>query len=213
MLNIAIWLFDKLRNLLRDLWRKPAARRRAWKSLRYLFIGILFVGAVTSIPTGCMTATKKGIRTIETTAYCSCGSCNDYVRGNWKYLKLDQWNRYLTYGPDKGELYTGRTAGGGWLQPPRPGLFSVDSIKKPYMIPVRIVFFPWLLLPQKGTIAADTRYYPFGTEMYIPGWGWGVVDDVGGAIKGPTRLDLYHPSHRSANRWGRVDKRVEIYYH
>ena len=41
-----------------------------------------------------------------------------------------------------------------------------------------------------GTIAADTRYYPFGTIMFIPDYGWGRVEDIGGAIKG-MHIDLY----------------------
>lgn len=71
------------------------------------------------------------------------------------------------------------------------------------MIPVRIVLFPWLFLPQDGTIAADTKYYRFGTRMYVPGYGWGVVEDRGSAIKGSTRLDLYMDSHSKALHWGR----------
>jgi 3D (Asp-Asp-Asp) domain-containing protein len=86
----------------------------------------------------------------------------------------------------------------------------MDSLINPWMIPVRIVFFPWLLLPRSGTIAADTKYYPFGTEMYVPGWGWGVVEDRGSAIKGPTRLDLYFYTHGEAEDWGRKKVRVEI---
>ena len=54
-----------------------------------------------------------------------------------------------------------------------------------------------------GTIAADTRYYPFGTVMNIPGYGVGVVQDRGGAIKGKHRLDVWFPSEREALEWGR----------
>ncbi len=61
-----------------------------------------------------------------------------------------------------------------------------------------------------GTIAADTRYYPFGTVMYIPDYGWGRVEDVGGAIKG-MHIDLYFPSHRKALKWGREWKQVKIW--
>ena len=39
-----------------------------------------------------------------------------------------------------------------------------------------------------GTIAADTSVYPFGTIMYIPGYGYGEVQDVGGAIKASTSI-------------------------
>lgn len=65
---------------------------------------------------------------------------------------------------------------------------------------------------KKGSIAADTRYYPFGTEIYVPGYGWGVVEDGGGAIKGPNRLDLFYDDHGSTKRWGRRHVEVEIYH-
>ncbi len=61
-----------------------------------------------------------------------------------------------------------------------------------------------------GTIAADTRYYPFGTIMHIPDYGWGRVEDIGGAIKG-MHIDLYFPSHRKALEWGREQKKVKIW--
>lgn len=56
---------------------------------------------------------------------------------------------------------------------------------------------------RQGTIAADTRYYPFGTVMYVPGYGYGRVEDRGGAIKGPGKIDLWFPSERAARQWGR----------
>ena len=60
----------------------------------------------------------------------------------------------------------------------------------------------------KGTIAADRRYYPFGTVMYIPGYGYGRVEDAGSAIQGPARIDLFYDSHQQALEWGR--RRVPI---
>jgi 3D (Asp-Asp-Asp) domain-containing protein len=54
-----------------------------------------------------------------------------------------------------------------------------------------------------GTVAADTRHYPFGTVLYIPGYGYGRVEDRGGDIKGPARLDLWFPNERAALNWGR----------
>ena len=54
-----------------------------------------------------------------------------------------------------------------------------------------------------GTVAADTRHYPFGTVLYIPGYGYGRVEDRGGDIKGPARLDLWFPNERAARNWGR----------
>ena len=146
-------------------------------------------------------------RIMETTAYCGCGQCCSWERGNWMFLKLDFWNRYVSAGRYKGAVYTGKTAGGTDPVEPQPGLLSTDSITHPWMIPVRTIF-PWLWLEHDGTIAADTKYYPFGTRMYVPGWGWGVVIDRGGAIKGPDRIDLYFESHQDALNWGR--RRVEV---
>ena len=54
-----------------------------------------------------------------------------------------------------------------------------------------------------GTLAADTRYYPFGTVFYIPGYGYGIVEDRGGDVKGRHRLDLFHNTHKEARQWGR----------
>ena len=62
-----------------------------------------------------------------------------------------------------------------------------------------------------GTIAADTKYYPFGTVMYVPGYGYGRVEDRGGAIKGPDRLDLFFKSRKKALQWGRQTVKVRIW--
>lgn len=61
-----------------------------------------------------------------------------------------------------------------------------------------------------GTIAADTRYYPYGTVMFIPGYGKGVVEDIGGAIKGPRRLDVFFKTRRRALKWGRQTLEVRV---
>lgn len=161
--------------------------------------------AVTCV-SGCSRATGS-TRVMEITAYCPCRKCCEWHRGSWKFLKLDFWNRYTNY---SGRKYTGRTASGTRPHPPRPGLVSVDTLVHPWMLPPRLVL-PWLWLPQKGTIAADTDYYPFGTVMYVPGWGWGIVEDRGGAIKGPNRLDLFYRWHWQALRWGRQHVEVEIF--
>jgi len=62
-----------------------------------------------------------------------------------------------------------------------------------------------------GTIAADTRYYPFGTRIYVPGYGYGTVHDRGGAIQGPRRLDVFFPKHGEAVKWGRRALTVVIF--
>lgn len=61
-----------------------------------------------------------------------------------------------------------------------------------------------------GTIAADTARYPFGTQMYVPGYGYGIVQDRGGAIKGD-RIDLFFKCHKDALQWGRVKKDVYVW--
>lgn len=63
---------------------------------------------------------------------------------------------------------------------------------------------------RKGTIAADTSRYPFGTVMYIPGYGYGRVEDRGSAIEGD-HIDLFFKSHKAAKRWGKQTKRVVIW--
>lgn len=64
---------------------------------------------------------------------------------------------------------------------------------------------------RKGSIAADTSKYPFGTIMYIEGYGYGRVEDRGGDMKGD-RIDLFFMSHRAALEWGRQVKKVKIWY-
>jgi hypothetical protein len=144
---------------------------------------------------------KAQFRTMIVTAYCGSGADNGYSRGHWWLLHVDFWNKYIDYGPHAGEPYDGRTASGAWPHPPRPGLASLDTLTHPWMLPVRLVF-PWLWPGRKGTLAADTDYYPFGTEMDVPGWGWGVVEDRGGAIKGPDRLDIFFRWGWQSDAWG-----------
>lgn len=147
---------------------------------------------------------------METTAYCGCGACSGWERGSWKYLKLDFWNRYVSTGRNAGAPYSGKTASGTYPHEPQPGLMSVDTLKHPWMMPVRLLF-PWLWLARDGTVAADTRYYPFGTRVWVPGYGYGVVEDRGSAIRGPRHLDLYFDSHGTARRWGRQQSDVTLY--
>lgn len=60
-----------------------------------------------------------------------------------------------------------------------------------------------------STIAADPKVFPIGTIMYVPGYGFGVVADTGGAIKGH-KIDLYFATKQQVyDEWGK--KKVRVY--
>jgi 3D (Asp-Asp-Asp) domain-containing protein len=61
-----------------------------------------------------------------------------------------------------------------------------------------------------GTIAADVRAVPYGTKIYIPGYGFGEVKDTGGRLKG-NHIDLFFHSHTDAIRWGVKRLRVAVW--
>lgn len=63
---------------------------------------------------------------------------------------------------------------------------------------------------RRGTIAADTSRYPFGTIMFVPGYGYGRVEDRGAAIKGET-IDVFFRSHSDALEWGRQRLQVRVW--
>lgn len=60
-----------------------------------------------------------------------------------------------------------------------------------------------------STVAADLRVFPIGTILFIPGYGYGVVADKGGAIKG-NKVDLYYETVDDVyNDWGK--RTLEVY--
>ena len=60
-----------------------------------------------------------------------------------------------------------------------------------------------------STVAADLNVFPIGTILFIPGYGFGVVADKGGAIKG-NRVDLYYETVEDVyNEWGK--KELDVY--
>ncbi len=61
---------------------------------------------------------------------------------------------------------------------------------------------------KKGIAAVDTNVIPFGTKLYIPGYGTAVAADRGGDIKG-NRIDLCYNTVAEAYNWGR--KNVTVY--
>ncbi|WP_277755856.1 3D domain-containing protein [Paenibacillus luteus] len=63
---------------------------------------------------------------------------------------------------------------------------------------------------QVSTIAADTKLFPIGTLLYIPGYGYGVVADTGSAIKGK-KIDLYFETIKQVyEQWGKRTVQVEV---
>jgi hypothetical protein len=179
-------------------------------SLLALLTALVLLFSGCAMPPGQRSAVSGRTTIMETTAYCDCEVCCNWQRGSSEWLYLDFWNRYVAKGPRRGKPYTGLTASGTVPYEPQEGFFSWDSLERPWMIPLRLVLFPWYFLPEDGTIAADTRHYPFGTRMHVPGYGWGVVRDRGRDIKGPTRIDLYFNDHDDARNWGRRKVPVHI---
>jgi 3D (Asp-Asp-Asp) domain-containing protein len=60
-----------------------------------------------------------------------------------------------------------------------------------------------------STIAADLNVFPIGTILFIPGYGYGVVADKGGAIRG-NEVDLYYETVDDVyNFWGK--KKLDVY--
>jgi 3D (Asp-Asp-Asp) domain-containing protein len=66
-------------------------------------------------------------------------------------------------------------------------------------------------MARPGTIAADTTIYPYGTIMKVPGYGYGRVEDRGGAVKGQ-HIDLYRSNHWLSRRWGVRSRKVKVWF-
>lgn len=62
---------------------------------------------------------------------------------------------------------------------------------------------------RRGVCAVDTSVIPFGTKIFVPGYGVAVAEDRGGAIKG-NKLDIYMESYSEAIKWGRRNLTVYI---
>jgi len=60
-----------------------------------------------------------------------------------------------------------------------------------------------------GIAAVDTNVIPFGTQLYIPGYGFAVAADRGGAIKG-NKIDLCYESLSDALKFGRKNLTVYV---
>ena len=55
--------------------------------------------------------------------------------------------------------------------------------------------------PVGGLAIAAPESIPFGTVLFVPGYGTATVKDRGGSVNG-NRLDVYFPTHQEALDWG-----------
>lgn len=64
-------------------------------------------------------------------------------------------------------------------------------------------------LARHGVIAVDPHFIPLGTRVYVPGYGYAVAADTGGAING-RRIDLCFNTVDEAIQWGRRSIRIIV---
>lgn len=60
-----------------------------------------------------------------------------------------------------------------------------------------------------STVAVDPTIIPYGTYLYIEGYGYAVAADTGTGIKG-YKLDLFFNSYGECCDWGKRDVKVTI---
>jgi 3D (Asp-Asp-Asp) domain-containing protein len=60
-----------------------------------------------------------------------------------------------------------------------------------------------------GIIAVDPKIIPLGAKLHVPGYGYGIAADVGGAIKG-NHVDLGFNSRSGARAWGKKQVKLTI---
>jgi uncharacterized protein YabE (DUF348 family) len=60
-----------------------------------------------------------------------------------------------------------------------------------------------------SSVAVDPRVIPYGTKLYIEGYGYAIAEDTGGAIKGNT-IDVFFNSRSECMNWGRRSVNVYI---
>jgi 3D (Asp-Asp-Asp) domain-containing protein len=71
---------------------------------------------------------------------------------------------------------------------------------------------PWTATGRKatyGVIAVDPSVIPLGTKVWVPGYGYAIAADTGGAIRG-NRIDLCFDSVADAKMWGRRSVTIVI---
>lgn len=61
-----------------------------------------------------------------------------------------------------------------------------------------------------STVSVDPNVIPFGTYLYIEGYGYAVAADSGNAIKGNV-IDVYFDSSSECDDWGRRTAKVTVF--
>jgi len=64
-------------------------------------------------------------------------------------------------------------------------------------------------VPRVGTAAVDPKVFRFGTQFKIPGYGYAVARDTGGAVRGHI-IDLVFPTCKQAFAWGRRSLKISF---
>lgn len=66
-------------------------------------------------------------------------------------------------------------------------------------------------LARRGLVAVNPKQIPYGTKLYIPGYGICTAADTGGAMRqGHAMIDLYMDSEQECRQFGRRSKQVYI---
>lgn len=63
---------------------------------------------------------------------------------------------------------------------------------------------------EHGIVAVDPRVIPLGSKLYIPGYGWAVAADTGGAIIG-NKIDVWLPSAAQCYQWGVRRLNIQVF--
>ena len=64
---------------------------------------------------------------------------------------------------------------------------------------------------QVGIVAVNPKVIPYGTRLYIPGYGYAVAGDTGGAMRsGGVLIDVYYNTEAECYRFGRKTLTVYI---
>ncbi len=66
-------------------------------------------------------------------------------------------------------------------------------------------------IARRGLVAVNPKQIPYGTKLFIPGYGVCVAEDTGGAMRqGRAMIDLYMDSEQECRNFGRRTKQIYI---